>query len=65
MSFASIEKVAGVPIKMTKTPGGVHRRSPLLGEDTRVQLAKAGLTDSEIQSLINARAARAYSHPKG
>ena len=58
-------KVAGVPIKMTKTPGGVHRRSPLLGEDTRVQLAKAGLTDSEIQSLINARAARAYSHPKG
>jgi crotonobetainyl-CoA:carnitine CoA-transferase CaiB-like acyl-CoA transferase len=50
---------------MTKTPGGVHRRSPLLGEDTRLQLAKAGLTEAEIQSLIDARAARVYSHQKG
>src|SRR6202035_2708353 len=27
-------QVVGVPIKMTGTPGGVHRRAPLLGEDT-------------------------------
>ena len=51
--------LAGVPIKMTGTPGGVHRRGPLLGEDTLKQLRKAGLSDSEIQDLIDKRAAAA------
>ena len=41
-------KVAGVPIKMTRTPGGVHRRAPLLGEDNRAQLSRAGLSDADI-----------------
>lgn len=50
-------RIAGVPIKMTETPGGVHRRSPLLGEDTRAQLRRAGLSDDEIQGLIDRRAA--------
>lgn len=50
-------RVAGVPIKMTETPGGVRRRAPLLGEDTRVRLREAGLSDDEIQDLINKRAA--------
>lgn len=57
---ASPIRVAGVPIKMTRTPGGVHRRSPYLGEDTVVQLQRAGLTDAEIAALIASRAARTY-----
>jgi len=52
-------RVAGVPIKMTLTPGGVHARAPLLGEHTRDQLKAAGLTDAEIETLIEGRAARA------
>lgn len=50
-------RVAGVPIKMTVTPGGVRRRAPLLGEDTRVRLREAGLSDAEIDDLIAKRAA--------
>jgi crotonobetainyl-CoA:carnitine CoA-transferase CaiB-like acyl-CoA transferase len=50
-------QVAGVPIKMTVTPGGVRRRSPLLGEDTRVRLRELGLSDEEIQTLIDRRVA--------
>jgi len=47
---------AGVPIKMTATPGGVHRRAPLLGEDTRTSLSEAGLSESEIDELLEKRA---------
>ena len=52
-------RIAGVPIKMTATPGGVHARAPLLGEHTRAQLKRAGLSDVEIQILIDGRAAAA------
>jgi crotonobetainyl-CoA:carnitine CoA-transferase CaiB-like acyl-CoA transferase len=48
-------RVAGVPIKMTVTPGGVRRRSPLLGEDTREVLREAGLTDEEIDLVAERR----------
>jgi len=50
-------QVAGVPIKMTKTPGAVRRRAPYLGEHTRVQLRRAGLTEDAVQALLDARAA--------
>jgi crotonobetainyl-CoA:carnitine CoA-transferase CaiB-like acyl-CoA transferase len=50
-------RIAGVPIKMTVTPGGVHRRAPLLGEDTRGRLSEAGLSESEIEELLEKRAA--------
>jgi crotonobetainyl-CoA:carnitine CoA-transferase CaiB-like acyl-CoA transferase len=56
---AASVKVAGVPIKMTATPGGVRRRSPLLGEDTRARLRDIGLSDREIQDLIDRRIALA------
>lgn len=49
--------VAGVPIKMSLTPGGVHGRGPLIGEHTIVQLRRAGLTEAEIQALIDSRVA--------
>jgi crotonobetainyl-CoA:carnitine CoA-transferase CaiB-like acyl-CoA transferase len=51
---ASPIRVAGVPIKMTETPGAVARRSPLLGEDTRHYLKAAGLRDDEIDALAPA-----------
>lgn len=54
-------RLAGVPIKMTRTPGGVHVRAPLMGEHTRAQLRRAGLTDAEIQTLIDGRAAAALN----
>lgn len=50
-------RIAGVPIKMTQTPGGVRRRGPFLGEDTRAQLERAGLSAAEIHTLIESRAA--------
>jgi crotonobetainyl-CoA:carnitine CoA-transferase CaiB-like acyl-CoA transferase len=56
-------RIAGVPIKMTATPGGVRRRAPLLGEDTVVRLKEAGLSDDEIDDLLKKRAAVAA--PKG
>lgn len=50
-------QIAGVPVKMTITPGGVHRRAPLLGEDTLTRLQEAGLSDAEISDLLDKRAA--------
>jgi crotonobetainyl-CoA:carnitine CoA-transferase CaiB-like acyl-CoA transferase len=50
-------RIAGVPIKMTDTPGGVRRRAPLLGEDTRRRLSEAGLSEREIDELFEKRAA--------
>lgn len=52
-------QIAGVPIKMTKTPGEVVHRAPFLGEDTMQQLRIAGLTEAEIRDLIDKRAAYA------
>lgn len=53
-------RIVGVPVKMTATPGGVHRRAPLLGEDTLPRLREAGLTDEEIADLLARRAAIAH-----
>ena len=50
-------QIVGVPIKMTGTPGGVHRRAPLLGEDTLTRLREAGLSEAEIKDLLEKRAA--------
>jgi crotonobetainyl-CoA:carnitine CoA-transferase CaiB-like acyl-CoA transferase len=48
-------QIAGVPIKMTETPGGVMRRGPLLGEDTAATLAALGMSKEEIQGLAGQR----------
>ena len=53
-------RVAGVPIKMSQTPGAFTPARASLGENTREQLKRAGLTDAEIQTLIDARAAAAF-----
>ncbi|QQS14938.1 MAG: CoA transferase [Rhodospirillales bacterium] len=47
--------IAGVPIKMTETPGRVRRRAPLLGEDTDDVLARAGLSAAEIVRLRDSK----------
>lgn len=50
-------KIAGVPIKLTETPGGVHSRGPYLGEHTEEILREAGISDREIEQLKAAQAA--------
>lgn len=40
--------IAGIPIRMTGTPGSVRRRAPLLGEDTEDILRAIGCMPSEI-----------------
>ena len=41
-------RVAGQPIKFAKTPAGVTRRAPHLGEDTAAVLAEHGIREDEI-----------------
>lgn len=49
----SIERftVAGVPVKLSRTPGSVRHRAPLLGEHTDEILVEAGLATDEIAEL--------------
>ncbi|MCW5653376.1 CoA transferase [Hydrogenophaga sp.] len=44
--------VPGVPVKLSRTPGGVRHRAPLLGEHTRDVLSEAGLDTERIEALI-------------
>jgi crotonobetainyl-CoA:carnitine CoA-transferase CaiB-like acyl-CoA transferase len=43
--------IAGTPIRMTRTPGGVRHRAPLIGENTDETLGNAGLDAAEIADL--------------
>jgi len=47
-------RIAGTPVHMTKTPGGVARRGALLGEDTDAILQDAGYPAEEIAALRDA-----------
>ncbi|NNM71572.1 CaiB/BaiF CoA transferase family protein [Enterovirga aerilata] len=44
-------KALGLPIKFSRTPGGVRKAAPLLGEDTRAVLREHGFSDEEIESF--------------
>lgn len=48
---ASKTAIAGVPVKMTETPGGVHSRGPYLGEHTEEILRAAGISEANIKVL--------------
>lgn len=44
-------KTTGLPIKLSRTPGAIDRRPPLLGEHTDEVLAECGLDEAELASL--------------
>jgi crotonobetainyl-CoA:carnitine CoA-transferase CaiB-like acyl-CoA transferase len=44
-------KIAGVPVKLSRTPGGIRHRAPLLGEDTDAVLAGLDYTTAEIDAM--------------
>ena len=46
-------KIAGVPIKLSRTPGAVRHRAPLLGEHTAEILLRAGYEMHDIQRMRN------------
>jgi crotonobetainyl-CoA:carnitine CoA-transferase CaiB-like acyl-CoA transferase len=43
--------VAGVPVRLSETPGGIRRRAPLLGEHTSAVLGGLGLSAAAIATL--------------
>jgi crotonobetainyl-CoA:carnitine CoA-transferase CaiB-like acyl-CoA transferase len=43
--------VAGVPVRLSETPGGIRRRAPLLGEHTEAVLGGIGLAPAAIAKL--------------
>ena len=47
-------KATGLPCKLRGSPGGIHRRPPLLGEHTDEVLAECGLSRGEIADLRQA-----------
>ena len=47
----------GVPVKLSRTPGAVHRSAPALGEHTAELLAEAGYSTEEIAAMIESGAA--------
>lgn len=46
--------IAGIPVRMTETPGSIRRRAPLLGEDSIDVLHDLGYGDTEISSWRSA-----------
>jgi crotonobetainyl-CoA:carnitine CoA-transferase CaiB-like acyl-CoA transferase len=50
--------IAGVPIKMSETPGSVRTRAPMLGEHTREVLLAAGMTAAQVDQLTASGAVR-------
>jgi crotonobetainyl-CoA:carnitine CoA-transferase CaiB-like acyl-CoA transferase len=47
-------KMAGLPIKLSSTPGALRTPPPLLGEHSRSVLRQAGFAATEIESLLDA-----------
>ena len=47
----------GVPVKLSRTPGGIHRSAPALGEHTAELLADAGYSPEQVAELMSSGAA--------
>ena len=50
-------RALGLPIKLSRTPGKVARRAPVLGEHTREVLEEFGFSSTEIDALVASGAA--------
>jgi crotonobetainyl-CoA:carnitine CoA-transferase CaiB-like acyl-CoA transferase len=44
-------RLLGLPVKLSDTPGGIHRTPPLMGEHTTEILRELGLSDAELEKL--------------
>ena len=44
----------GIPVKLSETPGRIRRRAPALGEHSREILLEAGLTQAQVDELVDA-----------
>ena len=45
------QRMLGIPVKLSDTPGAVRRVAPALGEHTGEVLREAGFSDAEIAAL--------------
>jgi crotonobetainyl-CoA:carnitine CoA-transferase CaiB-like acyl-CoA transferase len=43
-------RLAGQPIKLTRTPSRIYRRAPVLGEDSEAILAEIGMTQANVEA---------------
>jgi crotonobetainyl-CoA:carnitine CoA-transferase CaiB-like acyl-CoA transferase len=43
-------KLAGQPIKLTRTPSRIYSRAPILGEDSEAILAEIGMTLADLET---------------
>lgn len=55
--IAGTMQTIGLPVKFSKTPGGVNSPAPLLGQHTLEVLTEAGYSEDEAHALINSGAA--------
>jgi len=56
--------VAGTPVRLSETPGGVHKRAPYFGEHTLDILQELGYHPDTISALLSRNAARSHSLPQ-
>ena len=59
---AGTVQTIGLPVKFSKTPGGVETAAPLLGQHTSQVLTEAGFSRDEIADLLNTGAAIQTDH---
>ena len=53
-----IVRLLGLPVKLSETPGDIHRTPPLLGQHTDEVLHEIGISDDELATLRAARVIR-------
>lgn len=58
-------KVAGIPIRLDRTPGSIRRPPPLLGEHSRDILAELGYPAERIAALLRSAAVRSEVDTSG
>jgi crotonobetainyl-CoA:carnitine CoA-transferase CaiB-like acyl-CoA transferase len=58
-------RLAGIPVKLSQTPGQARRHPPRLGEHTAEILAEVGYKPEEVKSLIVSGVARGLTESSG